>query len=201
MTVEHEPAEKKPEHEGRGAAEVDILQGDQGSAAGTTAPTPGLLQSDWVALQARLDVAQAKAEEHYDALLRARAEAENIRRRAQEDVSKARKFAIESFAESMLPVKDSLEAALAAPEQSLQTLQCGVETTLKQLVAAFERHRLLEIAPQEGTQFDPHQCQALVSAPAEQPINTVVETLQKGYRLADRVLRPALVRVSSGPPA
>ena len=126
-----------------------------------------------------------------------RAEAENVRRRAQEDVSKARKFGIESFAESLVPVKDSLEAALAQPEQTVDTLREGVEVTLKQLAAAFERN-LLKIAPAQGDKFDPHLHQAISSVPADQPANTVLQLLQKGYAIADRTLRPALVVVSAG---
>ena len=118
-------------------------------------------------------------------------------RRAQEDVSKARKFGIESFAESLVPVKDSLEAALAQPEQTVDTLREGVEVTLKQLAAAFERN-LLEIAPAQGDKFDPHLHQAISSVPADQPANTVLQLLQKGYAIADRTLRPALVVVSAG---
>jgi molecular chaperone GrpE len=130
--------------------------------------------------------------------LRAHAEADNVRRRAQEDVSKARKFGIESFAESLVPVKDSLEAALAQPDQTVETLREGVEVTLKQLTAAFERNLLKEIAPAQGDKFDPHLHQAISSVPAEQPANTVLQLLQKGYAIADRTLRPALVVVSAG---
>jgi molecular chaperone GrpE len=113
-------------------------------------------------------------------------------------VSKARKFGIESFAESLVPVKDSLEAALAQPEQTVETLSEGVQVTLKQLTAAFERNLLKEIAPAQGDKFDPHLHQAISSIPAEQPANTVVQLLQKGYAIADRTLRPALVVVSAG---
>src|SRR5690606_8126627 len=126
------------------------------------------------------------------------AEAENVRRRAQDDVAKARKFGIESFAESLVPVRDSLEAALAQQEQTLDTMREGVEMTLKQLTAAFERNLLKEIAPAQGDKFDPHLHQAISSVPSDQPANTVTQMLQKGYVIADRVLRPALVMVSSG---
>ncbi|GAA4327836.1 nucleotide exchange factor GrpE [Pigmentiphaga soli] len=149
-------------------------------------------------LQARLAEAQAQAQEHFDALLRARAEAENARRRAQEEVAKAHKFGIESFAESLVPVKDSLEAALAQQNQTLESLREGIDITLKQLAGAFERHKLSEIAPGQGARFDPHQHQAIASVPAEgQAPNTVVQTLQKGYLIAERVLRPALVTVAA----
>ena len=149
------------------------------------------------ALQARLQELEAQHAEFQDHLLRAKADAENTRRRAQEDVAKARKFGIESFAESLVPVKDSLEAALGQPDQDAKAWQAGVEATLRQLVTAFERHQLVEIAPQAGDKFDPHHHQAISTVPAEQPANTVVMTLQKGYLIADRVLRPALVTVAA----
>ncbi len=156
---------------------------------------PGATVDPVVELQAQLIAAQAQAQEHYDALLRASAAAENARRRAQEDIAKAHKFSIESFAESMVPVRDSLEAALSQQNQTVESLREGVEVTLKQLTGAFERHKLLEIEPKQGDKFDPHQHQAIASVPAEQPANTILQVLQKGYVIADRVLRPALVTV------
>ncbi|ARP87620.1 nucleotide exchange factor GrpE [Bordetella genomosp. 9] len=195
MTAQNEPAENRPDIDAA-AEPADKAE----TAAAAPAAEGADTQPDLVAdLRAQLEAAKAKADEHYDLLLRTRADAENIRRRAQEDVSKAHKFGIESFAESLVPVKDSLEAALAQQEQSLETLREGVEATLKQLTAAFERNRLMEIAPEVGAKFDPHQHQAISSAPSEQPANTIVQTLQKGYLIADRVLRPALVVVSAGP--
>ena len=138
---------------------------------------------------------ELKAAEHYDAWLRAKAEGENIRRRAQEDISKAHKFAVEKFAGELLAVKDSLEAALAAQEQTVDNLKSGVELTLKQLVAAFEKNALIEVNP-VGEKFDPHKHQAIGMIDAEQEANTVVTVLQKGYLIAERVLRPALVMVA-----
>ncbi len=129
----------------------------------------------------------------HDAFLRAKAEGENIRRRAQEDISKAHKFAIESFAEAMVPVKDSLEMALKVETPSIESLKEGVEMTLKQLTSAFEKNRLLEVMPQPGDKLDPMKHQAIAVVPAEQEANTVVSVLQKGYMIADRLLRPALV--------
>lgn len=154
-------------------------------------------QAELNELRAQLDAAQATVNEQQDQLLRVRAEP-RTRRRAQEEVSKARKFGIESFAESLVPVKDSLEAALAQADQTVDTLREGVEVTLKQLAAAFERNLLKEIAPVQGDKFDPHLHRAISSIPAEQPANTVVQLLQKGYVIADRTLRPALVVVSAG---
>lgn len=149
-------------------------------------------------LEAELGEAQAKVAEYHDQLLRAKAEAENIRRRAAEDVSKARKFAVEGFAESLVPVRDSLEAALSQENQTLEALTEGVETTLKQLNSAFERHKLVEIAPAPGDKFDPHVHQSIAAIPSEHPKDSVAQVLQKGYALSERVLRPALVMVSSG---
>ena len=140
---------------------------------------------------------ELKAAEHYDAWLRAKAEGENIRRRAQEDIAKAHKFAVEKFAGELLAVKDSLEAALAVPEQTVDSFKAGVELTLKQLVSAFEKNALIDINP-VGEKFDPHKHQAIGMVDSDQEANTVVSVLQKGYLIADRVLRPALVMVAKG---
>ncbi|MDO9192816.1 MAG: nucleotide exchange factor GrpE, partial [Undibacterium sp.] len=139
---------------------------------------------------------EAKVLELQDAFMRAKAEGENIRRRAQEDISKAHKFAIESFAEAMVPVKDSLEMALKIETPSLESIKEGVEMTLKQLNAAFDKNRLMEINPPQGEKLDPMKHQAISMVPAEQDANTVVTVLQKGYTIADRLLRPALVTVA-----
>lgn len=139
---------------------------------------------------------EAKVLELQDAFMRAKAEGENIRRRAQEDISKAHKFAIESFAEAMVPVKDSLEMALKLETPSLESIKEGVEMTLKQLNAAFDKNRLMEINPPQGEKLDPMKHQAISMVPAEQDANTVVTVLQKGYTIADRLLRPALVTVA-----
>lgn len=148
-------------------------------------------------LEESLRAAELKAEEHHDAWLRAKAETENVRRRAADDVDKARKFAVESFANELLAVKDSLEAALSVESPSVENLRDGVELTLKQLVAAFGRNNLHDIDPM-GEKFDPHLHQAIQMVESDQPANTVVTVLQKGYRLHDRTLRPALVMVAKG---
>ncbi len=141
---------------------------------------------------------EARHAELSDAFLRAKAEAENIRRRGEEEIAKARKFAVESFADSLLPVRDSLEAAIAIPSATQQQLLEGVHATLRQLTAALERNKVIEISPPTGARFDPHQHQAISVVPASgQEPNTVVAVLQKGYLIADRVLRPALVTVSA----
>jgi molecular chaperone GrpE len=129
--------------------------------------------------------------------LRAKAEAENARRRAEDEISKARKFAVESFAESMLPVADSLEAGLVIKDATPEQIREGAQATLRQLTAALERNKVIAIAPAAGTKFDPHHHQAISVVPSEQEANTVVNVLQKGYSIADRVLRPALVTVSA----
>lgn len=148
-------------------------------------------------LEEQLRDLELKAAEHHDAWLRAKAETENMRRRAQEDIAKAHKFGIEKFAGELLAVKDSLEAALASDKQTVEDLRGGVELTLKQLIAAFDRSGLKEINP-AGEKFDPHQHQAMSMVESEQEPNTVVHVLQKGYLIADRVLRPALVMVAKG---
>ncbi|MEP7302386.1 MAG: nucleotide exchange factor GrpE [Caldimonas sp.] len=140
---------------------------------------------------------EARHAELSDAFLRAKAEAENTRRRADEEVAKARKYAVESFADSLLPVKDSLEAAIAIPAATPEQLLEGVHATLRQLSAALARNKVLEISPASGARFDPHQHQAISVVPAAQEPNTIVAVLQKGYLIADRVLRPALVTVSA----
>ena len=141
--------------------------------------------------------AEARLAEMSDAYLRAKAETENIRRRADDEVSKARKFAVENFADSLLPVKDSLEAAIAIQAATPEQLLEGVHATLRQLSAALERNKVIKISPPAGTKFDPHQHQAISMVPAEQEANTVVAVLQKGYLIADRVLRPALITVAA----
>lgn len=148
-------------------------------------------------LEEMLQAAERKAQEHYDAWMYAKAESENIRRRAQDDTEKARKFALEKFSSELLAVKDSLEAALTVDTATLESYKSGVELTLKQLASVFEKFNVVEMNP-SGEKFDPHKHQAisLVEAEAEAEPNTVVQVLQKGYTLHDRVLRPALVMVA-----
>ena len=152
---------------------------------------------DALELVLKLKAAQDELETLKDQFLRAKAEAENTRRRAEEETAKARKFAVESMAQELLPVKDSLEAALADTSGKIETLKQGVELTLSQLRGAFERNRIQELAPAAGERFDPTRHQAISAVPAQQPPNTVVAVLQKGYALAERTLRPALVTVAA----
>jgi molecular chaperone GrpE len=144
-----------------------------------------------------LETLKAQNADLAEQFLRAKAEVENIRRRSEDEISKARKFALESFADSLLPVLDSLEAGLAIQEATVQQIREGSEATLKQLQAALSRNKVIAIAPAAGDRFDPHQHQAISMVPAEQEPNTVVTVLQKGYLIAERVLRPALVTVAA----
>ena len=148
-------------------------------------------------LEAELAELKAKNAELADQYLRAKAEVENARRRADDEVAKARKFGVESFAESLLPVIDSLDAALAIQNASPEQLREGSDATLRQLVSALERNKVVAINPAAGDKFDPHHHQAISAVPAAQDPNTVVAVLQKGYAIAERVLRPALVTVGA----
>jgi molecular chaperone GrpE len=146
-------------------------------------------------LEERLEKAERAASESQDAFLRAKADAENTRKRAQTEVANAHKFAVDSFAQELLPVKDSLEAALASESASPESIRAGVELTLKQLKQVFDKFSLVEINP-VGDKFDPHRHQAISMVESESEPNTVVQVLQKGYALHDRVIRPALVSVA-----
>jgi molecular chaperone GrpE len=161
-------------------------------------PAAAQLSSTTVSdVEKELDAALAKANENYDLYLRAKAEGENIRRRSQDEVAKAHKFAVESFAEALVPVIDSLEKALEVQDATPQKLREGVELTLRQLRSAFEKNALTEIDP-VGQKFDPHRHQAISSVPATPQVaaNHVASVLQKGWLIADRVLRPALVVIA-----
>ncbi len=165
--------------------------------AGTMPEMPDAAAAATPSVEQRLAELEAKHTEVSDAYLRAKAEAENTRRRAEEEISKARKFAVEGFAESLLPVMDSLQAAIAMPEAKVENVLEGVHATLRQLSTALERNKVVQIAPPAGTKFDPHQHQAISVVPADQDANTVVAVLQKGYLINERVLRPALVTVAA----
>lgn len=169
-----------------------------------TAPAPAdavnpeqQVVDDLAQCQATLAELQAKNADLADQFLRAKADAENARRRAEDEIAKSRKFALEGFAESLLPVLDSLEAGLAAQQATLEQIQEGAQATLRQLTSALERNKVVAVNPQAGDKFDPHSHQAISMVPSEQDANTVVSVLQKGYTMAERVLRPALVTVSA----
>lgn len=142
-----------------------------------------------------LKKAEADIADLRDAWLRARAETDNARKQAQADVARAHKYAVEKFAEDLLPVKDALEQTLAADKVSIDTLKAGAELTLKALAAAFNRAQVVEVNP-VGEKFDPHRHQAMQLVESSQPPNTVVTVFQKGYLVNDRTLRPALVTVA-----
>ena len=146
-------------------------------------------------LEQRLKQAEQAAQENHDLWLRAKAESENFRKRSQTEIANAHKFALESFATELLSVKDSLEAALASESGSSESLKSGVELTLRQLNAVFDKFNVKEIKPL-GETFDPHRHQALSTVESEVEPNTVVQVLQKGYLLHERVIRPALVIVA-----
>src|SRR3954471_9507513 len=147
-------------------------------------------------LEQQLAEAQAQAASNRDAMLRALADAENARKRYQAEAASSQKYALERFAESLLPVMDSLEAALANREASPEALRDGVELTLRQLSQALEKSRVTAISPTPGERFDPHRHQAVAAVEAGSYPNTIVSVMQKGYHLHDRILRPALVTVA-----
>ena len=186
-------------------AEADALDAEKkAAAAAPAAPSAEMSAEEEIAsLHAQLEQAKTQAKEEAlaetkDQLLRAAAEVQNARRRAEDEVSKVRKFALEGFAESLLPVLDSLEAGLAVQDASVEQIREGAQATLRQLIAALERNKVIAIAPSAGDKFDPHQHQAISALPETgQASNTVVGLLQKGYSIADRVLRPALVTVAA----
>ena len=157
----------------------------------------GSPESELARVQAEFSALQAKSADLADQFLRAKADAENARRRAEDEISKSRKFAVEAFADSLLPVADSLEAGLIIKEATNEQLREGAQATLRQLLAALERNKVIAINPAASDKFDPHQHQAISVVPADQEANTVVSVLQKGYMIADRVLRPALVTVAA----
>lgn len=181
------PADASPEE-----VEAAVSQAQAQAAAEHEANPDPLV----VAL-AEVATLKAKCAELQDQYLRGQADVQNARRRADEEITKARKFAVEGFAESLLPVTDSLEAGLAIKDAKLEQIREGAEATLRQLTAALERNKVIAINPPAGEKFDPHKHQAISMVPSEQDANTVVSVLQKGYTINDRVLRPALVTVAA----
>jgi molecular chaperone GrpE len=189
---EHDPVERPAAPAQTEAANEPVAGAAQAAAA--------LPSASVAEVEAELQAALARANENHELYLRALAEVENTRRRAQEDIAKAHKYGIESFAEALVPVVDSLEKALEATNATPEAMREGIELTLRQLRAAFDKGRLAEINP-AGQKFDPHNHQAISMVPAGEaggvPANHVVSVLQKGWRIADRVLRPALVTVAA----
>ncbi len=170
--------------------------------AGEPVATPGGLGDESMAgahvaddIAAQLIKVEAEVAELKDAFLRAKAETDNVRKQSLADVAKAHKYAVERFAEDLLPVKDALEQTLAVDKVTLDTLKSGAELTLKALKASFDRAQVVELDP-KGEKYDPHRHQAMQMVDSEQAPNTVVDVYQKGYLINDRVLRPALVTVA-----
>ncbi len=183
-----EAQEQEQEHSP--AVTPDNGNPDNGQA-GKNSAEPEVMPS----LEELLKQAELAAQEHHDAWLRAKAETENIRKRAQIDVANAHKYALEQFAKNLIPVRDSLEAALASPNLTLETLKSGVEITLKQLISAFEKVNIKEINPL-GETLDPHKHEAMSTEESDAAPNSIVNVFQKGYQLNDRLVRPALVSVA-----
>lgn len=179
-----------------GQVEAGDAKAESGTAAGANgaAPTPEQVEV-MPSMEALLKQAELAAQEHHDAWLRAKAETENVRKRAQIDVANAHKYALESFAGELLPVRDSLEAALNSPNLTPESLKSGVELTLKLLTGAFEKANIKEINPL-GEPLDPHKHQAMNIVEADAPANSIVAVFQKGYELNERLVRPALVSVA-----
>lgn len=152
-------------------------------------------------LEEQLAEAEARVAQQRETALRALAEADNVRKRAAVEVANAQKFALERFAESLLPVLDSLEAALGAAQDTPEAVKSGIELTLKQLRSALEKAGVVDIAPDAGAKFDPNWHQAMTAVESDAEPNTIVGVLQRGWRLHERVLRPALVTVAKARPA
>ncbi len=169
----------------------DSAPPEENQAPGTASDAPFDALDGTTPLQA----AQAEVAQLKDAWLRALADAENIRKHARADVANAHKYAIESFASDLLAVKDTLEMALADKASSAEQIRMGVDLTLKNLATAFEKAKIAESNPL-NQKFDPNLHQAVSQVDSNQPLNTVVQVFQKGYRLHDRVLRPAMVAVA-----
>jgi molecular chaperone GrpE len=176
--------------------QANTPQAEQNTAE-TTSSAGTHARETMPSMEESLKAAELKAQEHYDAWMYAKAEGENIRRRAAEDVSKAQKFAVERFSNEMLAVMDSLQAGLAVETASVESFKSGMELTLKQLSSVFEKFNIKEVNPL-GEKFDAHKHQAIGMIDSEQEANTVVTVMQRGYTLSERVLRPALVMVAKG---
>ncbi|MFM2112419.1 MAG: hypothetical protein RLZZ271_1079 [Pseudomonadota bacterium] len=180
------------------AAQAEASSPAQEATAQTTAAAnTGAAPDASAELKQRIAELEAKNTELADQWVRAQAEMQNVRRISADEVSKARKFAVEGFAENMLPVVDSLEAGLTVKDASPEQIREGAEATLRQLHSALERSKVIAVNPAAGEKFDPAKHQAISMVPAEQEANTVVLVLQKGYTIAERVLRPALVTVAA----
>ena len=173
------------------------MQEDQSTPQAEQEPIAENVQTPEVqtSVEQRLAELEAALEEAKANVLYVKAEGENIRRRAMDDINKARKFALEKFSSELLAVKDSLDAALLIEATDVQSYKDGVELTAKQLTSVFDKFNIAEINP-AGEKFDPNKHQAISMLENSGEPNTVINVLQKGYTLNDRVLRPALVMVA-----
>jgi molecular chaperone GrpE len=200
MAEEHEYTKREPRFDGAPGESPDAgahAEAHEAEGAHPAGTEPGAHPGDPASLGQQLQEAERKAQEHHEAWLRARADMENLRKRSQIDVANAHKYAVENLASELLPVRDALEAALATENNTQESLRSGVELTLKQLTSVFDKAHLKEINP-VGEKFDPHRHQAISMLPSDREPNTVINVLQKGYLLSDRVIRPALVTVAKG---
>lgn len=188
---------ENPNHSELNPVETSIASGDENvpGISNDAIIQTGMKNDPSPNLEHLLKEAEIKAAEHHDAWMRAKAETENIRKRAQADVSNAHKFAIENFSTTLLAVMDSLDAALGVENANLENYKSGMELTQKQLISAFEKFGITAIDPR-GEKFDPHQHQAMCTVDSDLTPNTVIQVMQKGYKLHDRIIRPALVSVS-----
>ena len=173
-----------------GRQEAAVEQGGEGVS---------LIEQDVVTvLQGELEQALAKAEENRNLYLAARAEMENVRKRGEREVQNARKFALKDFIDALLPVKDSLEMGIAVANDSIDVnkLREGSELTLKVFTTALEKFGVQELNP-VGAKFNPELHEAMAMQPSEQAEpNTVLQVVQKGYMLNERLIRPAMVIVA-----
>ena len=200
MTENEDDRKKKPE--GEEAAESSAADATERPGAIDPAETDETAENESDSLQAALDEAEARAEENWNQFLRARAEMENQRRRAEKDVAQARQQALEKLAGELLAVKDSLEMGVQAArgeEATVEKLAEGSELTLRMFDQALEKFSIEPINP-EGERFDPvkHEAMAAQESTDAEP-NTVLTVVQKGYRMGDRLLRPAMVIVAKAP--
>lgn len=179
----------------RGPAGAPTDTGDEASATSPDTP-PSAADPGTPTTEQLLAEAEGRIQAQREAWLRALADTENVRKRAESDVANAHRFGAERLIGMLLPVMDSLEAALASQAASAESLRSGVELTLKQLKSVLEKSSVTEINPSGGEKFDPYRHQAMAAVEADADPNTVVAVMQKGYALHERVLRPALVSVA-----
>ncbi len=180
--------QESADHTDNSPGPAEVASETQDITNETPAKTLGEVQNE-------LDKAVEELNNAKEEWLRAKAETENIRKRAESDVAAAHKYALERFSTDLLSVKDSLEAAMQSENNSVDSIKDGVDLTLKQLVKTFDTFGIIEVNP-VGETLDPHKHQAMSVVESDQAPNTIVSVFQKGYLLNDRLIRPALVSVS-----